>query len=63
MKGAIAEPSVSMINAPSRIKKIMIGASHHFLRVFRKLQNSPRIEIFDIVFPLFRQKSFDVRHR
>jgi hypothetical protein len=62
MNGAIAEPSVRMISAPSRIKKMMIGASHHFLRVFRKLQNSERIDIFDIVLPLNLQNVFDSRH-
>lgn len=30
MKGASAEPSVRTINAPNRIRKIVIGANHHF---------------------------------
>jgi hypothetical protein len=61
MNGAIAEPSVRMISAPSRIRKMMIGASHHFFRVFRKLQNSERIDIFDIALPPLLQYCFDVR--
>lgn len=45
MNGANAEPCVKIINAPKRIKKIMIGASHHFLRSLKKDQSSFRIEI------------------
>ena len=51
MKGAIAEPSVRIIKAPNNTRKIMIGANHHFLRTFRKSQNSESIESFDIVNP------------
>jgi hypothetical protein len=58
MKGAIAEPSVRTIRAPKNTRKIIIGASHHFLRIFRKLQNSDIIESFDILFPVSKLISF-----
>ena len=45
MKGATALPSVRTINKPmSNIIKT-IGPSHHFLRVFKKSQNSETILI------------------
>ena len=40
MKGASAEPLAKTNKPPSRTKKRTIGASHHFLRVQRKFQNS-----------------------
>jgi hypothetical protein len=40
MNGAMAEPSVKIISAPKRNRKITIGANHHFLRTLRKPQNS-----------------------
>ena len=49
INGAIADPSVRTIKAPKRARKITIGANHHFLRTFRKSQNSESIESFDIV--------------
>ena len=49
MKGAIAEPSVRTIRAPKNTRKIIIGASHHFLRILRKSQNSDNIDSFDIL--------------
>jgi len=58
MKGAIAEPSVRTIRAPKNTRKIIIGASHHFLRILRKLQNSDIIESFDILFPVSKLISF-----
>jgi len=45
----MAEPSVNTIKAPNRMRKKMIGASHHFFLVFKKSQNSNRIESFDIM--------------
>jgi hypothetical protein len=45
----MAEPSVRVIRAPNKTKKIMIGANHHFFRIFKKLQNSIIIDIFDII--------------
>ncbi len=48
MNGAIADPSVKIIRAPNNTRKIMIGANHHFLRCFRKSQNSDKIESLDI---------------
>ena len=45
----MADPSVRIIKAPKRARKIMIGANHHFLRTLRKSQNSESIESFDIV--------------
>ena len=48
INGAIADPSVRTIKAPKRARKITIGANHHFLRTFRKSQNSESIESFDI---------------
>ena len=51
MKGATADPSVNTKRAPNNTRKMMIGASHHFLRTMRKSQNSKKIESFDIVDP------------
>jgi hypothetical protein len=48
MNGAIEDPSVKTIRAPNNTRKIIIGASHHFLRILRKYQNSESIESFDI---------------
>ena len=48
MNGAKADPSVRMIRAPSRTSRMMIGVSHHFLRVLKNAQNSLRIESFAI---------------
>jgi len=44
MNGATAEPSVKIINAPSRKRKMTIGANHHFLRTLRNDQNSEIID-------------------
>jgi hypothetical protein len=44
MNGATAEPSVKIINAPNKNKKMTMGASHHFLRTLRKDQNSATID-------------------
>jgi len=51
MKGATADPSVNTKREPNNTRKMMIGASHHFLREMRKSQNSRNIESFDIVLP------------
>ena len=48
MNGATAEPSAKMINAPNKRSKIIIGASHHFLRAIKKSQNSLMIDILPI---------------
>ena len=53
MNGEIAVPSVNIKRTPNNTRKIMIGAIHHFLRTFRKSQNSKSIESFDIVNPYF----------
>ena len=53
MKGATADPSVNTKREPNNAMKMMIGASHHFLRTMRKSQNSKNIESFDIVNPQF----------
>ena len=45
MNGATAELSAKIINTPKRRSKIMIGASHHFLRSIKKFQNSLIIDI------------------
>jgi hypothetical protein len=54
----MAEPSVTTRINPSVSSKIIIGASHHFLRTRKKLQNSLRIEnfpfILELVFVAFR---------
>jgi len=39
----MAEPSVSTMTNPNSSRKTTIGPSHHFLRTFRKSQNSDRI--------------------
>ena len=44
MKGATAEPSVTTMSTQSSSSVTRIGASHHFLRMRMKLQNSPKIE-------------------
>lgn len=46
----MADPSVRITNAPKISKKKMMGANHHFLRTFKKLQNSDIIANFDILF-------------
>ena len=40
----MAEPSVSTMINPNNSKKTTIGPNHHFLRTFRKSQNSDRID-------------------
>lgn len=49
MKGAKADPSVSTMRVPKRSKKIIMGASHHFLRIRKKSHNSFSIASFAIV--------------
>lgn len=44
MNGARAEPWAKTISAPSNSKKIIIGASHHFLWCLRNSQNSNMID-------------------
>ena len=51
MKGATTDPSVITKIEPNNTRKMMMGASHHFLRTMRKSQNSKKIESFDIVNP------------
>lgn len=55
MKGAIAEPSVSIIKTPRSSRMIIIGASHHFFLSFKKLQSSKSIDILDIPLNLLPQ--------
>ena len=43
MKGATADDWVKMISRPINKSIRMIGVSHHFLRTFKKSQNSRRI--------------------
>lgn len=45
IKGASAELCEETINAPRSTRKMAIGINHHFLRTFRKCQNSFMIEI------------------
>jgi len=40
MKDETIESSIKTIRVPNNTKKIMIGANHHFLRYFKKTQNS-----------------------
>jgi len=49
--GAMVDPSVSTINALNNIKKILIGASYHFLSFFIKSQYSDNIKNLLILFP------------
>ena len=53
MKGATADPSVNTKRAPNNTRKMIIGASHHFLRTMKKSQNSKNIESLDIMNPYF----------
>jgi len=57
MKGAIAEPSVKIINAPNSIKKITIGANQYFFRTLRNSQNSKAIESLLIIALLYPKTS------
>src|ERR1700731_348632 len=56
MKGARAEPSVRTRIKPRVRSRTTIGASHHFLRTRKKLQNSRRIENFPLMSAISRQK-------
>ncbi len=49
INGAITDPSVTTKIKPSVSNKTMIGASHHFLRTRRKLQNSKKIDNFPLI--------------
>ena len=51
MKGATAEPSVKIIRAPNRKRKMIMGANHHFLRAFKNSQNSLAIDNLLITIP------------
>lgn len=53
MKGATADPSVNTKRVLKNTRKMMMGASHHFLRTLRKSQNSGIIESLDMVKPKF----------
>src|SRR5687767_14151804 len=53
MNGARAEPSARARTNPSVRRKTTMGASHHFLRTRRKLQNSRRIESLAFILELF----------
>lgn len=46
MKGATALPSVITMSKPIIRSRNTIGPSHHFLRVFKKSQNSESMESF-----------------
>ncbi len=50
MKGANAEPSAKIINAPKIAKKKIMGISHHFFLVLIKSHNSFKIESLLILF-------------
>jgi len=52
MKGATAELSVNIINRPSNINTIIMGASHHFFLIFRKSHNSFNIASLPILLVL-----------
>jgi hypothetical protein len=52
MNGAKADPSVKTIKKPNSNKNTTIGASHHFLRTFRKDQSSLTIAILLITYLL-----------
>jgi hypothetical protein len=41
LKGASAEPWANTSSEPTSTITMMMGASHHFLRMRRKSQNSP----------------------
>src|SRR5437667_9731598 len=53
MKGARAEPSVTIRINPSVSSRMTMGASHHFLRTRKKFQNSRRIDNFPFILELF----------
>ena len=53
MNGANADPSVRTINAPNNIKKMTIGANHHFFPVLRNSQNSFMMEYLLVKLFLF----------
>jgi len=52
INGARAELSARTSIVPNSIKKIIIGASHHFFRALRNPHNSPKIDSLDIILPL-----------
>src|SRR5436190_12712147 len=53
MKGAKAEPSVTIKINPRVSSRMTMGASHHFLRTRKKSQNSRRIDNFPFILELF----------
>lgn len=53
MNGARAEPSARTRINPRAKRNTTTGASHHFLRTRRKLQNSRRIESLAFILELF----------
>jgi len=52
-------PSERIINAPSRNRKMRIGASHHFLRSLRNDQNSKIIDNLFINSALYHRVPVD----
>lgn len=44
IKGASADPWVNIIKPPKIIKKMIMGASHHFFLTLRKDHSSDRID-------------------
>src|SRR5438045_7593251 len=54
MKGARAEPSVTIKIKPRVSSSTTMGASHHFLRTRKKLQNSRRIDNLALIRIVFR---------
>src|SRR6267143_6916555 len=56
MNGARAEPSVTTRIKPSVRSRTTMGASHHFLRTRKKLQNSRRIDNLPFIDAISRRK-------
>src|SRR5437660_603129 len=54
MKGARVEPSVTIRIKPRVSRRTTMGASHHFLRTRKKLQNSRRIDNLPLIRIVFR---------
>ena len=51
MNGANAEPCVRIISPPNNTRKITMGKSHHFFRIFKKTHNSETIDNLLIYLP------------
>jgi hypothetical protein len=55
MNGATTEPVEKNTRNPMRKRKMIMGVSHHFLRVLRKPHSSLNNSIFAISHPLTHQ--------